>query len=1051
MPENDNVKVAIRVRPLSNKEKAECLGKQCIQVDLSMSSISIDTKSSIKTFTYDFIGDQDITQEELFEVIGQPIASSCLAGYNGTIFAYGQTGSGKTHTILGPSSLNLLSANINDYNLRGLLPRALEFIFNSVKKEIKRCSGVEFLLKCSFLEIYNEQINDLLLPEQRGLQIREDIKKGVYIEGLQIETVLSFEETYELLNTGIKNRHVGATSMNKESSRSHSVFTLAIESKEKKDDLWNFRSSLFHVIDLAGSERQKSTEARGERLKEASMINKSLSTLGNVINSLVDISEGKNRHVHYRDSKLTFLLKDSLGGNSKTCIIANISAASTCFGETLSTLRFAERAKLVKNQAVINEDTVGTIKELREEVKNLKIQLNNAKLLKNVDCQSCTSGDHSNYSLYAFNERVKEIEALLEQNLKLRLQSESVLQQEIQSRENLIHALMVTLEKYEKKIESDKMVIKFREEAIKRLQKGGLALNSQTTDELKEEILSIKRINENHPIAAKLFVENDTLKEHIQRLKSELKEDLNSLNYRLKENLEFTEKLHASLKKSIKEREQLHALLTDYSKYRHGELICTPERENRKKITEELNIYKSKVEELENILAEKNNILRANEKINDDPMKMEVDWDKQSIDDCFSVSRTSFSSKIYDPQSENLQNSERSCKANSQQNNNEDINNLVNEIELKDGTIRVLEVKVKNMIGEIDSLRKENSQLKYLEEMTFNLENILEKTTDELDRTKEQLEKVLSQNDILDAENDFLASTNSDMKVLVEKLEQENSMLKKRSNQNQPNIQPELLLDYENLKSKCSWYQKELDHQNEEMRISVQSREQILKELKHLQDVEYNLEKSIEDWQSQFNISNKENQRLKSEIDSLSKEISKLAGHNNLKQKIQMHARLKDENNKLRSQIFNVSEELRMKSEKLESLQRKYETLANIRGISDLEDLEALQKKKIEELEEEIKLYQNSIGRIAEFVNTFPYNGNPEDTDIADIVISVIKGLMESLSIKEREASEKDRELQRKESLIKILENEHLLYKHKVELKEFNNRIPLEENVQKYH
>lgn len=237
MPENDNVKVAIRVRPLNQKEKSECIGKLCISVDISNNRIIMESKANPKSFTYDFVGDQDITQEELFEVIGRPIASSCLAGYNGTIFAYGQTGGGKTHTILGPSSLNLLSTHSSDYNHRGLLPRSLEFIFNSVKKEIKRCSGVEFLLRVSFLEIYNEQINDLLIPEQRNLQIREDIKKGIYIEGLQQETVLSFEETLELLNRGIKNRHVGATSMNKESSRSHSVFTFAIESKEKKDDL----------------------------------------------------------------------------------------------------------------------------------------------------------------------------------------------------------------------------------------------------------------------------------------------------------------------------------------------------------------------------------------------------------------------------------------------------------------------------------------------------------------------------------------------------------------------------------------------------------------------------------------------------------------------------------------------------------------------------------------------------------------------------------------------------------------------------------------------
>lgn len=180
----------------------------------------------------------------------------------------------------------------------------------------------------------------------------------------------------EIIQTGAKNRHVGSTSMNKESSRSHSVLTTIIETKQMKaGGVWHIKTSRFHIIDLAGSERSKYTNAVGERLKEAGMINKSLSALGNVINSLVDISEGKSRHVHYRDSKLTFLLRDSLGGNSKTVIIANISPSSLCYGETLSTLKFAQRAKLIRNKAVINEDSSGTIQLLKAEIIRLQKEL----------------------------------------------------------------------------------------------------------------------------------------------------------------------------------------------------------------------------------------------------------------------------------------------------------------------------------------------------------------------------------------------------------------------------------------------------------------------------------------------------------------------------------------------------------------------------------------------------------------------------------------------------------------------------------------------------
>ena len=169
---------------------------------------------------------------------------------------------------------------------------------------------------------------DLLDPQSHALHIREDITKGVYVEALQEETVSGVKDMIALITRGARNRHVSSTAMNKESSRSHSVLTTQIESKTMNaSGAWQMKSSRFHIIDLAGSERSKATNAVGERLKEAGMINKSLTALGIVINSLVDISEGKNRHVHYRDSKLTFLLRDSLGGNSKTVIIANVTPA----------------------------------------------------------------------------------------------------------------------------------------------------------------------------------------------------------------------------------------------------------------------------------------------------------------------------------------------------------------------------------------------------------------------------------------------------------------------------------------------------------------------------------------------------------------------------------------------------------------------------------------------------------------------------------------------------------------------------------------------------
>lgn len=712
MPENDNIKVAVRVRPQNLKERDEFSGKKCIDVDISSSTITLDSKPNHKTFTYDFVGDQNISQEEIFEVIGKPIASSCLAGYNGTIFAYGQTGAGKTYTILGPSASE--NNEVADNVQLGLLPRSIEFIFSSVKKEVKKCAGLEFLIKCSFLEIYNEQINDLINPDLKSLQIREDTKKGVYVEGLLLETVSNVEETMELLLRGTRNRHVGATSMNKESSRSHSVFSLAIESKEKKENVWNFRSSVFHLIDLAGSERQKSTEAAGERLKEAGMINKSLSVLGNVINSLVDISEGKNRHVHYRDSKLTYLLKDSLGGNSKTCIIANISSSNSSYGETLSTLRFAERAKMVKNQAIVNENTLGTINELREEIKRLHFKLKESKF---SSCQKCTNPQiYSEYTLMALNDRVQEFENLLERNLKLRLQTESGLQSEIGNRENYIRQLLSTIDRFEKKIESDKMIIKFRQDNITRLQKGEKISDNEEIKELKLEMSVLKKECENNYMASKFFCENEALKEHIKTLEREIKEDSTSLRRRLKENQEFTEKLQNSLKKSANEREQLRALLNQYISLKGSE-ISTQVQD----LSQTLDFYLD--------LEKESPTLKENE-------TMLMDFDNYKFEENFSNN--------FDPSpKENILTP--SFKDNlpcSKPNNSQDkiyqkfigeIEVLNEEIDNKVENIRTLENQVNKKKSEIEEIRKENMGLKEIEKQFILIEDDLLKAKDSLD------------------------------------------------------------------------------------------------------------------------------------------------------------------------------------------------------------------------------------------------------------------------------------------------------------------------------
>jgi kinesin family member 17 len=234
---------------------------------------------------------------------------------------------------------------------RGITPRSFEHVF----QEVAVRSNTKFLVRVSYLEIYNEMIRDLLSKDHEAkLELKEHPEKGIYVKDLSMIIVHNADEVMKLMARGTGNRSVGATAMNADSSRSHSIFTVYVEMCDSKEGGGeHFRAGKLNLVDLAGSERQSKTQAEGDRLKEATKINLSLSALGNVISALVD---GKAKHIPYRDSKLTRLLQDSLGGNTKTLMVAAVSPADNNYDETLSTLRYANRAKNIKNKATINED-----------------------------------------------------------------------------------------------------------------------------------------------------------------------------------------------------------------------------------------------------------------------------------------------------------------------------------------------------------------------------------------------------------------------------------------------------------------------------------------------------------------------------------------------------------------------------------------------------------------------------------------------------------------------------------------------------------------------
>ncbi|XP_048190086.1 kinesin-like protein KIF3A isoform X2 [Perognathus longimembris pacificus] len=372
----DNVKVVVRCRPLNEREKAMYY-RQAVSVDEMRGTITVHKTDSSneppKTFTFDTVFGPDSKQLDVYNLTARPIIDSVLEGYNGTIFAYGQTGTGKTFTMEGVRAVP---------ELRGIIPNSFAHIFGHIAKAE---GDTRFLVRVSYLEIYNEEVRDLLGKDQtQRLEVKERPDVGVYIKDLSAYVVNNADDMDRIMTLGHKNRSVGATNMNEHSSRSHAIFTITIECSEKgADGNMHVRMGKLHLVDLAGSERQAKTGATGQRLKEATKINLSLSTLGNVISALVD---GKSTHVPYRNSKLTRLLQDSLGGNSKTMMCANIGPADYNYDETISTLRYANRAKNIKNKARINEDPKDALlRQFQKEIEELKKKLEEGEEISGSD------------------------------------------------------------------------------------------------------------------------------------------------------------------------------------------------------------------------------------------------------------------------------------------------------------------------------------------------------------------------------------------------------------------------------------------------------------------------------------------------------------------------------------------------------------------------------------------------------------------------------------------------------------------------------------------
>ncbi|XP_012061286.1 PREDICTED: kinesin-like protein KIF21A [Atta cephalotes] len=388
MADDSSVRVAVRIRPQVAREVID-MCRICTQVPQGEPQVFLGPD---KAFTYDYVFDTQMNQNAIYETCVNRLVEGALDGYNATVLAYGQTGSGKTYTMGTGFDVEV------DETIIGIIPRAIKHLFDGIADKQERARErtqmpPEFKVTAQFLELYNEDLKDLLEPggPRGGARIHEDTMGNIHLAGVEPRVVTSPEQALEYLRLGALSRTTGSTQMNTQSSRSHAIFTLYIKQQRciKVEDpdadvdtsgveLTNEFETLtakFHFVDLAGSERLKRTGATGDRAKEGISINCGLLALGNVISALGDKTK-KASHIPYRDSKLTRLLQDSLGGNSQTVMIACVSPSDRDFMETLSTLKYANRARNIKNKVTINQDKSSrTIASLRREIQQLQLEL----------------------------------------------------------------------------------------------------------------------------------------------------------------------------------------------------------------------------------------------------------------------------------------------------------------------------------------------------------------------------------------------------------------------------------------------------------------------------------------------------------------------------------------------------------------------------------------------------------------------------------------------------------------------------------------------------
>lgn len=885
IPAEDSIKVVCRFRPLNDSE--EKAGSKFV---VKFPSGGEENCISIggKVYLFDKVFKPNATQEKVYSEAAKSIVSDVLAGYNGTIFAYGQTSSGKTHTMEGV---------IGDPHKQGIIPRIVNDIFNHIYAMEE---NLEFHIKVSYFEIYMDKIRDLLDVSKVNLSVHEDKNRVPYVKGATERFVSSPEEVFESIEEGKSNRHIAVTNMNEHSSRSHSVFLINV----KQENLENQKklSGKLYLVDLAGSEKVSKTGAEGTVLDEAKNINKSLSALGNVISALAD---GNKTHIPYRDSKLTRILQESLGGNARTTIVICCSPASFNESETKSTLDFGKRAKTVKNVVTVNEELTAEewkrryekekekVARLKGKVEVLEAELNRWRAGETVKAEE-------QVNLNDINEAITPIAAMeesvtkppgpmpatpalmigstlgLEERQKLELEREKLYQQLDEKDEEINQQSQYVEKLKEQMLEQDELIASTRRdyEALQSEMNRIQQENESAKEEVKEVLQALEELAVNYDQKSQ---EVDAKNKEMESMSEELVQKETSLNSTTTE-LQQLKDMNSHQKKRI--AEMLSNLLKEL-----GEIGTTLGSEGTElkvsndsaKLEEEFTVARLYISRMKSEVTNITQRLQEIENKEQDSNRKVTEYEKELAECRLLISQ-------HEARMKSLQES-----------------------------MREAENKKRMLEESVDALREECAKLKAAEQVSSASESEKKEAAD----LRMALEQQMDQLRI--AHQQQVASLRDE---IAEKQQLINDI--RDSNQKLTLAQQQLQTDYEKLKSE----ETEKSHKLQELIATNERREQARKDLRGLEDTVakelqtlHNLRKLfVQDLQARMkkNMSNEESEEDGGSLAQKQK-ISFL--ENNLDQLTKVHKQLVRDNADLRCELPKLEKRLRVTMERVKALE----------------------------------------------------------------------------------------------------------------------------------